>query len=266
MNRLDQRFAQLRQANQKGFVAYICAGDPNFEKTHDIVLTLEKCGVDVVEFGVPFSDPVADGIVNQMAADRALKAGATMKKTLECVRKLREETQIPIVLFTYLNPVYAYGFEAFHRDALAAGVDGVLLLDLPPEELRPDTEFQVNEAPASIRLITPTTPEDRLKQIASGAEGFIYYVSREGVTGAQSTIAGGISDQVQRIKAASNTPVAIGFGISNPDQARQVSQMGDAVVVGSAIVKLIEQHGQSDALCEQLTSFVKPLVDAVKSA
>lgn len=266
MNRLDQRFAQLRQANQKGFVAYICAGDPNFEQTREIVLTLETCGVDVVEFGVPFSDPVADGIVNQMAADRALKAGATMRKTLDCVRELREVTQIPIVLFTYLNPVYAYGFETFHREALEAGVDGVLLLDLPPEEIRPGTEFQLSEAPASIRLITPTTPKDRLEMIASGAEGFIYYVSREGVTGTQSSVATGIAEQVARIKAASNTPVAIGFGISNPAQAREVSQMGDAVVVGSAIVKLIEEHGQSPDLCARLEAFVKPMVDEVKRA
>ena len=265
MNRLDQRFADLRAAGKKGFVAYICAGDPTLEKTREIVLTLEKCGADVIELGVPFSDPVADGIVNQLAADRALRAGATTAKTLAFIKELRKETQVPLVLFTYLNPVYAYGFEAFHRDAAEAGVDGILLLDLPPDETAQNAELIGGEALCSIRLIAPTTPPERVKLIAGKAEGFIYYVSREGVTGAQATIATGIAEQVALIKAASETPVAIGFGISNPEQARTVANMADAVVVGSAIVKLIEQHGNSPDLAERLTEFVKPLVDAVKS-
>lgn len=270
MNRLDQRFADLRANGKKAFIAYIAAGDPSLLRTREIVLTLEKCGVDVIELGLPFSDPVADGIVNQMAADRALRAGTTTAKTLELIRELRNETQIPIVLFTYLNPVYTYGFERFHRDAAAAGVDGILLLDLPPDEavLNHETALpdNVGELPRSIRLIAPTTPPDRIDLIASQAEGFIYYVSREGVTGAQSTLAAGIGEQVQRIKRSAKAPVAVGFGISNPDQARTVATMADGVVVGSAIVKLIEQHGQTEDLAEKLTAFVKPLVEAVKTA
>lgn len=266
MNRLDQRFAELRQTGKKAFIAYIAAGDPDLKRTREIVLTLEKCGADVIELGLPFSDPLADGIVNQMAADRALRAGATTAKVLAMIKELRAETQVPLVLFTYLNPVYTYGFEAFHVDAAAAGADGVLLLDLPPDEAVLNKETTLSSPSLKpIRLIAPTTPAERIKLIASQAEGFIYYVSREGVTGTQTSLAAGIQEQVDLIKSAGPTPVAVGFGISTPEQARAVAGMADGVVVGSAIVKLIEQHGQSSDLTEKLTAFVKPLVDAVKS-
>lgn len=266
MNRLDQCFAGLREKSQRAFVAYICAGDPSLEKTRDIVLCLEKCGVDIIEFGLPFSDPLADGIVNQMAADRALRAGTTTAKVLGFIKELRRETQIPIVLFTYLNPVYTYGFEAFHTDAAAAGVDGVLILDLPPDEASQNEELMENSGLKHIRLIAPTTPEERIKLIAPQAQGFIYYVSREGVTGAQTTLSNTIGGMVGAIKAATKTPVCVGFGISSPEQAKTVAGMADGVVVGSAIVKLIEQHGASAQLTEKVGAFVKPLVDAVKAA
>lgn len=269
MNRLDQRFADLRAAGKKAFIAYIAAGDPSLERTREIVLTLEQCGADVIELGLPFSDPLADGIVNQMAADRALRAGTTTAKTLAFIAELRRETQIPLVLFTYLNPVYTYGFERFHRDAATAGVDGILLLDLPPDEAVLNRETLLPTAdttlPRSIRLIAPTTPPQRIQLIASQAQGFIYYVSREGVTGAQASLATGIRQQVDLIKSAGPTPVAVGFGISTPEQARTVATMADGVVVGSAIVKLIEQHGTQADLAAKLSAFVKPLVDAVKS-
>lgn len=265
MNRLDQCFAGLRPKKQAAFVAYICAGDPSLERTRDIVLALEKCGVDIVELGLPFSDPLADGIVNQMAADRALRAGTTMAKVIAFIKDLRRETQIPLVLFTYLNPVYTYGFEAFHKDAAAAGADGVLILDLPPDEASQNRELIESSGLKHIRLIAPTTPEERIRLIASQAEGFIYYVSREGVTGAQTTLSDSIGRMVGGIKAATQTPVCVGFGISNPEQAGTVAGMADGVVVGSAIVKLIEQHGGSPELTEKLSAFVKPLVDAVKS-
>ncbi len=266
MNRLDQCFANLRSAGKKGFVAYICAGDPTLEKTKEVVLALERCGVDIIELGLPFSDPLADGVVNQMAADRALRAGATMAKIITLIREIRQETQVPLVLFTYLNPVYAYGFEAFHRDAAAAGADGVLLLDLPPDEAVLNKELQGSSGLHQIRLIAPTTPKERIALIGAAAEGFIYYVSREGVTGMQTTLATGIGEQVALIQAASKTPVAVGFGISTPEQAKAVAGMADAVVVGSAIVKLIEQNGAGDDLSGKISAFVKPLVDAVKSA
>lgn len=265
MNRIDQRFADLRAAGKKGFVAYICAGDPDLEGTLDLVLALEKCGVDVVELGLPFSDPLADGIVNQMAADRALRAGATTAKVLAAIKNLRARTQIPLVLFTYLNPVYTYGFEAFHRDAAEAGADGVLILDLPPDEAVQNAELTGGGALKRIRLIAPTTPAERISVITAQAEGFIYYVSREGVTGAQSTLSTGIAEQVARIQATTKTPVAVGFGISTPEQAGAVAGMADAVVVGSAIVKLVEQNGSKQDFTDRVSAFVKPLVDAVKA-
>lgn len=265
MNRIDHCFAGLRAAGKKGFVAYVAAGDPDLVTTRTIVLDLVKCGVDIIELGVPFSDPQADGIVNQLAAERALKAGASMAKVLELIREIRKETEIPLVLFTYLNPVYTYGFEAFHRDAAAAGADGALILDLPPDEAAQNEELSHSEGLKPIRLIAPTTPESRIKLITAQAEGFIYYVSREGVTGAQSALATGIAEQLDLIRASTSTPIAVGFGISTPDQARTVATMADAVVVGSAIVKLIEVYGSTPDLSKELTAFVKPLVEAVKS-
>jgi len=265
MNRLDQRFADLRSSGKTAFIAYISAGDPTLEKTRDIVLALESCGVDVIELGLPFSDPLADGIVNQLAADRALRAGATTPKILAFIKELRKETQIPIVLFTYMNPVYTYGFEAFHKDAVDAGVDGMLILDLPPDEAAQNADLIGTKELRRIRLIAPTTPPERIKLIASQAEGFIYYVSREGVTGAQTTLATGIGEQVKLIQSASQVPVAVGFGISTPEQAREVATMADGVVVGSAIVKMVEKHAGDADLAARVSAFVKPLVDAVKS-
>lgn len=262
-NRIDAHFAQLRTDGKRAFVAYVCAGDPTLDATIDIVLALERAGVDIVELGVPFSDPLADGVVNQMAADRALKAGASMPKVLEMVRQLRTKSQIPLVFFTYLNPVYAYGYERFHHDAAAAGVDGVLVLDLPPDEVAQNPELKPTPELRHIQLIAPTSPPERITSIAKCAEGFVYYVSRLGVTGAQVEVASGIAEQVAVIKAATNVPVCVGFGVSNPEQAATVASKADGVVVGSAIVKLIEKNGSSPDLAAQVEAFVKPLVDAV---
>jgi tryptophan synthase alpha chain len=265
-SRLDTTFAALRLSGRKAFVAYICAGDPSMDETLENIKTLEACGVDVIELGLPFSDPLADGIVNQMAAQRALEAGADMGGVMELIRRIRAVTQIPLVLFTYLNPVYAYGFAKFHSDAAAAGADGVLLLDLPPDEAVLNAELQAGAALQRISLIAPTTPEARIHTLAAAAQGFIYYISREGVTGAQTTLATNIASQVQVIKASGTTaPVCVGFGISTPEQAREVAQAADGVVVGSAIVKIIQTHGGTPAAQQQLAAFVKPLVDAVKS-
>jgi len=262
-NRIDARFAALRHENKKAFVAYVCAGDPTLDATIDIVLGLERAGVDVVELGVPFSDPLADGVVNQMAADRALKAGASTPGVIEMIRKLRTKSQIPLVLFTYLNPIYTYGYERFHHDAAAAGADGVLVLDLPPEEAAQNAELKPEPELRHIQLIAPTSPAERIASIAKCAEGFVYYVSRLGVTGAQAEIATGIAEQVAVIKAATEVPVCVGFGVSNPEQAAAIASKADGVVVGSAIVKLIEQNGSSPDCAARVEAFVKPLVDAV---
>ena len=264
--RIDATFARLRADGSRAFVAYVCAGDPDLDRTLDIVLTLEACGVDIVELGLPFSDPLADGIVNQMAAGRALAAGATTEGVIALVRRIRERSQIPLVLFTYLNPVYAYGFDRFHADAAAAGADGVLLLDLPPDEAPLNEELSAaGSSLQRIRLIAPTTPPARMQEIAAASEGFIYYISREGVTGAQTTLADNIAEQVAAIKSGgAATPVCVGFGISTPDQARAVAAAADGVVVGSAIVRVIAEHGTSPDLLPALEAFVRPLVAAVR--
>src|SRR5256885_1757211 len=172
-NRIDDCFARLRKEKRKGFIPYICAGDPTLKRTVDLALALEKAGADILELGLPFSDPLADGIVNQLAAQRALDAGATAHGVLDCVRKIREQSQIPIVLYTYLNPIFQFGLEKFHDEASAAGVDGLLILDLPPEE------DVANDKVFHIRLVAPTTPTARMRTIAKNAKGFVYYVSRE---------------------------------------------------------------------------------------
>ncbi len=265
-NRIDAAFASLRASEKKAFVAYIAAGDPSLERTLEVVRVLEQCGVDIIELGLPFSDPLADGIVNQMAAGRALAAGATTAGVLELVRRIRTTSQVPLVLFTYLNPVYAYGFAKFHADAAAAGADGVLLLDLPPDEDGLNVELTTTAALQRIRLIAPTTPPERMKTLAAASEGFIYYISREGVTGAQATLATNIASQVAEIKSSGGTvPVCVGFGISTPAQARAVAEAADGVVVGSAIVRVVEQYGATEELSARLAAFVQPLVDAVRS-
>jgi tryptophan synthase alpha chain len=263
-NRIDQTFARLRAGGQKGVIAYICAGDPNLAATKALALAFEKCGVDVLELGVPFSDPLADGIVNQLASQRALEAGTTARGVLDCVREIRGQSQIPIVLYTYMNPVYNFGFEKFHREAEAAGVDGLLILDLPPDEEQADLVPTGNLK--HIRLIAPTTPPERIAQITARAAGFVYYISREGVTGERAAIAESIGERVAEIRKTTRLPVAVGFGVSNPDQAWQVAQAGDAVVVGSAIVKRIAEHGSDlDMMVAKVSEFVRPLVEAVKS-
>jgi tryptophan synthase alpha chain len=264
-NRIDATFGRLQAAGQKGFVAYIGAGDPDLERTLELALALESAGVDILELGVPFSDPLADGAVNQAAASRALAAGATVAGVLDCVQALRARSALPVVLYTYLNPVYAFGFKRFLNEAAAAGVDGVLVLDLPPEEAGRNEELRLRPAALRmIRLIAPTTPPERMAQIAGAAEGFVYYVSREGVTGEQTTMAASLGEQVAAIRAATDLPIAVGFGISTPAQARQTAAFADAVVVGSAIVRQVADFGAAPDLATRVAAFVRPLVDAVK--
>jgi tryptophan synthase alpha chain len=260
-NRIDNCFAQLRSNKRKGFIPYICAGDPNLKRTVDLAFALEKTGADLLELGLPFSDPLADGIVNQLAAQRALAAGTTIGSVFDCVREIRRKSQIPIVLYSYLNPIFQFGADKFHHEAEAAGVDGLLILDLPPEE---DVDLWKSNV-LHIRLIAPTTPADRIKTIAKGAKGFLYYVSREGVTGARDSIASSLPEKTAELRKFSGLPIAIGFGISNPDQAREVAQHADAVVVGSAIVDLIATHGDSAELIEKVSAFSSKIAEAIKS-
>ncbi|CAN5539100.1 tryptophan synthase subunit alpha [soil metagenome] len=259
-NRIDRCFAKLRSTNDKAFIAYICAGDPSFPRTIELAHALERAGTDILELGVPFSDPLADGIVNQLAAQRALEAGATVRGVLDCVREIRRKSEMPIVLYTYLNPIVQFGLDAFYRDAQAAGVDGMLILDLPPDE---DVEVR-SDAIAHIRLVAPTTPAKRLESICARGAGFIYYVSREGVTGAQTTVAVSLPEKVAAIRTFTDLPIAVGFGVSDREQAAQVAQYADAVVVGSAIVSQIAEHGGGEDLPQKIRGFVEPIVRATK--
>jgi len=266
VNRIDRRFASLREEGKAAFVAYVCAGDPDMDRSLEILHALERAGADVIELGIPFSDPMADGIVNQMAAHRALQSGGSTRGVIDLVRRFRESSELPVVFFTYLNPVYTYGFDRFHHDAVEAGVDGILLLDLPPDEAASGSpDLTEHESIAHIRLIAPTTAPERVPQLAAASEGFIYYVSREGVTGAQQDLAEGIAQNVAGIQQHTDVPVVVGFGISTPEQAAEVARSADGVVVGSAIVREIEAHGQSPDVAERVEAFVKPLVDGAKS-
>ena len=266
VNRIDATFARLRAEGRKGFIAYIAAGDPDLAATHRIVFALEAVGVDILELGVPFSDPLADGTVNQAAASRALQSGTTVPGVLAGVRTMREAgLRLAVVLYTYLNPVYLYGFERFLTEAAAAGVDGVLVLDLPPDEAgRNDELCRRPENLKMIRLIAPTTPPERIALIAQAAEGFVYFVSREGVTGEQQSVSSSLAEQAAAIRAVTDLPLAVGFGISNPAQAREAAGPVDAVVVGSAIVRKVQEYGGHDDLAERVAAFVQPMVAAVK--
>ena len=265
MNRIDARFQDLKKQGKKAFIPYITAGDPTLDRTMDIVLSLEKAGVDVIELGVPFSDPVADGVVNQEAAMRALEHNTSLRDILGMVKRLREKTQIPLVLFTYFNPVCAYGIEAFAPACAEAGVDGVLCVDLPPDEAEDYKKLMDENGIATIFLLAPTSTKERIELIAKSSTGFVYYVSRTGVTGEQAEIESSVEDMVGKIKQHTDKPVAVGFGISKPEHAIDVAGFADGVIVGSAIVRMIGALGDSPETPEKVGAFVKSLVDATKS-
>ena len=265
MNRIDKRFQELRSKGEKGFVVYIGAGDPNLDATHDLAIAFDKLGVDVLELGVPFSDPLADGIVNQLAAQRGLESGTTPNKVLQTVKRIRSQAEIPVVLYIYFNLAHQYGLEKFINAAAASGIDGLLMLDLPPEESG-NYEALMKAANLSVvYLVAPTTPDDRVEYIVKRASGFIYYVSREGVTGMQTKVSETISTMTAKIREHTNLPIAVGFGVSTPEQARTVAQSAEAVVVGSAIVNQIAQFGKDPELVGKVSAFVKTLIEPVKS-
>lgn len=263
-NRVVEKFRALKESGKKGFIAYIAAGDPDLDATKQLVIEFDRIGVDLVELGVPFSDPLADGPVNQLAAERALKSGTNVKKILETVKQIREVSEIPIILFTYFNPIHYMGIEEFVAEAAASGVDGALVLDLPPEESKEYKSLMDMKDLSTVYLLAPTSSDERIDLISKFSTGFIYYVSREGVTGMQEKMAGGVDAIVEKIRARSGSPVAVGFGISNEKMAAEVASYSDAVVVGSAIVKKIEENGDKPDLVERVSQFVSGLVKAVK--
>lgn len=265
MNRIVERFAWLKREGGKGFIAYIGAGDPDLQTTRDLALSFDKLGVDVLELGVPFSDPLADGLVNQLASQRGIDSGTTPPRVLATVADIRKVSQIPIVLYIYYNLIHRHGVERFIQEAAAAGVDGLLVLDLPPEEGATYEWLMEKSGLMNIYLVAPTTPDDRMEFIAKRARGFIYYVSREGVTGMQAKVSDTIAEMVAKIRKHTELPIAVGFGISTPDQGRAVARSSDAVVVGSAIVNEIAQGNKGGKLVARVSEFVGNLIQGVKT-
>lgn len=265
MGRIEDKFAQLKSRGETALVTFITAGDPDLGTTEEAVLELERAGCDLIELGVPFSDPMADGPTIQLSSERALASGTTLPGILELVRRLRERTQIPIVLMGYFNPIFAYGPERFAADAAAAGVDGLLVVDLPPEEA---AELQVATDQCGldfIFLLTPTSNPSRVEAVSRLGRGFIYYVSVAGVTGARSEVADTLAARVTSVRAELSLPLVVGFGISDPAQAAQVAKVADGVVVGSALVKYFERY-QGAELLRELGGFVAELKRGVLSA
>ncbi len=261
--RIDQCFTRLRQQKRKGFIAYITAGDPTLEQTLENVLLLEKAGVDIVELGIPFSDPLADGRVNQESAMRALESGTTIKGIFEMVGELRQRSQIPIMCYCYMNLLYAPGFERTIKRAARVGIDGMLILDLPSEE-RGNYATLLNTHDLNyITLITPTTPKERIADIVKHGSGFVYAVSRTGVTGVQSKLANDAGQLLKRAAAVTDLPLALGFGISTPEQAAAAARQADAVVVGSALVQRLHEAGRSRNARKQVADWLTSMVNAI---
>ena len=262
MNRIERAFQNAQSQDRSAFVSYVCAGDPNPATSLQVCRALLRSGVDILEIGVPFSDPLADGLTNQLAAQRALEAGTTREDVFELVRKIREEDgQTPIVFYTYYNLMFSGGLEAYIAEAKEAGVDGLLVLDLPPEEAGDYVEACRKIEIKTVFLLAPTTPEERVEYIAQNATGFIYYVSRTGVTGVREDLASDLQEMVGMIKRHSDNPLVVGFGIQKPDQVNAVARLADGVVVGSAIVNTIKENLEDEGkMLERIESLVTSLV------
>ena len=257
MSRLDETFKGLRAAQRTGLVAYITAGDPDLARSADVVRAVDRGGADVIELGVPFSDPLADGPVIQRATERALAKGATLAKVLDMAASVRADVAAPLVLFTYANPMVRMGVETFARRARESGIDGVLVLDLPPEEAGEARTAFVAEGLDTIFLLSPTTSVPRIRRAAELGGGFLYGISRLGVTGARHDVADSAEALAARVRAETNRPLALGFGFSTPDHVRAVGAWADAAVVGSALVQVVADHGSSPGLGGEVERYVR---------
>jgi len=266
VGRIEDTFAQLKQRNEKALIPFITAGDPYLQATEQIIDELIAAGADIIELGMPFSDPMADGPTIQAASERALAAGVTLRNVLDLVAKVRTHSQIPIILMGYYNPIFNYGGQRFAQQAQQAGVDGLLLVDLPPEER---DELAVFTTPLGINLITlltPTTPTQRTADLLAQAQGFVYYVSMTGVTGTAKVNSGAIEAKVNQLRSQSPVPVAVGFGITSAADAGAIACFSDAVVVGSALVNVIKQYSDSPCLLEKVHGFISELKQGILDA
>jgi tryptophan synthase alpha chain len=263
VTRIGQCLDKLKVENRKALVAFITAGDPDIESTKNIFNVIDDSGADIIELGVPFSDPLADGPVIQASALRALKSGTTLKKIIALIKTIRKNRNLPIILMTSFNPVFVYGENQFIEDVVSAGVDGVIIPDLPPEEA---IEFSVKAEKQEldmIHLLAPTSTDERVQIVAKCARGFIYYISLTGTTGARTELSADLFDKVSSIKQAANIPVLVGFGISTPETARDAARVSDGVIVGSAIVNLIEKNSDPSQRSKSLSEFVGSIKQAI---
>jgi tryptophan synthase alpha chain len=263
MTRIEALFDRLPAEGRAALITYITAGDPAPERTPSLVAALERGGADLIELGVPFSDPIADGPVIQRGSDRALRAGTTVKRVLDIAREIRRSSEIPLLLFSYLNPLLRYGFEALARDAKSAGIDGVLLIDLSVEEAEPHLNVLRKAGLDTVFLGAPTSTPERLQLVARYSTGFVYLVSRTGVTGERDQLGDAIAPLTTAMRRYTKLPLAVGFGIATGDQARQIAALADGVVVGSAVVRAVESGGDIES---KLESLARGLSDGIRSA
>ena len=264
MNRIDLKFKELKKAKKKAFIPFITAGDPNLKTTADLVLNFEQAGADIIELGVPFSDPLADGPTIQASSQRALKNGINLIKILKMVSQIRKKTQVPIALMTYYNPVFHYGEDKFVRDAKKYGVDGVIIPDLPPEEAKNFIRSAKQQNLSTVFFLAPTTTFKRMRCIVQASTGFVYYVSLTGVTGAKKGFAGENAAKIRSAKRLTKKPICVGFGVSTPAQVKSIAKIADGVIVGSAIVKQIEKHKGKKNLVANVTKFVRTLARSLR--
>lgn len=265
MSRIESTFKNVAARGEKALIVYVMAGDPTLAQTAEIVLEIEKAGADLIELGIPFSDPVADGPTIQKASERALKQGVTLRGVLDLVTQLRRQTKIPLILMTYANPIYAFGLGAFFKEAKGAGIDGLIVPDLPHEEAKEFLSLAKRHLIDLIFLVAPTTPPDRAERIVKDSGGFVYYVSLTGITGAALTEKESIRARIQKLKSMTDRPVAVGFGISTPEEAKEMAQAADGIVVGSALVKIIETAQNDPMYLSRLTGLVSSLKAALRS-
>ncbi|PKL52188.1 MAG: tryptophan synthase subunit alpha [Nitrospira bacterium HGW-Nitrospira-1] len=257
-SRIAGKFREIRRKNSKAFIPYIMAGDPNIKRTCELIRILEDCGADIIELGVPFSDPLADGPTIQKAAQRALDEGVTLKKVIALVAELRLNTQIPIILMTYYNPIFKYGEERFALDASASGVDGIIVPDLPPDEADNLIKYSRKSRLDTIFLLAPTSTDIRIHKVARASTGFIYYVPITGITGAKLSPDSSVESHIAKIRSVTDKPIAVGFGISTPEEAAGISRFADGVIVGSAIVKRVVEPD------EELKNYLLSLRNAIQ--
>jgi tryptophan synthase alpha chain len=265
-SKLDHTFATLRQRGEKALIAYVMAGDPSLQDTEQLVVELEQAGADIIELGVPFSDPIADGPVIQQAAERALRSGTSLRTILSMVTRLRARTQIPLVLMAYYNNIHAFGPEGFCHEAAQAGVDGVIIPDMPPDEAGPLRGPAAAAGLPLIFLLAPTSTEERRTFVARQSQGFVYYVSLTGITGAKLHNMADVAKNVEKIRKVTRVPVAVGFGVATPEDAAKVAAIADGVIVGSAIVKQIAAYGQKPEMVKHVAEFVRSLKTAMRAA